>query len=320
MPAGSYIEEFPEPDHFHRGRDAPDLRNMAAYIIERAVRHRLDELIQVIEQFAHRERHGSVRPELLEQAHILRAYRIFDPERVEFFQLLAHIDHILWLNAFMRIMQELYFFSADLPHGPEQFRYRLHVCAGIDELIGRLAKARILKIGLLRQVQRAVATLLDPHIEFFRFIPPVAFVTLAVVWFGIGESSKVVLIFYTSVFIVTLNTVAGVLAVSESKLRAAVSLGAGRRQIMLYVVLPATVPHVVTGARLAMGNSFLTIVSAEIVAAQVGLGALIWTSRNYGRIDWVFVGIIVLGVLGFVFDRVLRIVARRVLRRYAVKL
>jgi taurine transport system permease protein len=175
-------------------------------------------------------------------------------------------------------------------------------------------------VGLVMGRVRIIRTLLDPHIEFFRFIPPVAFVTLAVVWFGIGESSKVVLIFYTSVFIVTLNTVAGVLAVSESKLRAAVSLGAGRRQIMLYVVLPATVPHVVTGARLAMGNSFLTIVSAEIVAAQVGLGALIWTSRNYGRIDWVFVGIIVLGVLGFVFDRVLRIVARRVLRRYAVKL
>nr|WSY57248.1 hypothetical protein OG999_48740 [Streptomyces sp. NBC_00886] len=66
--------------------------------------------------------------------------------------------------------------------------------------------------------------------------------------------------------------------------------------------------------------SFLTIVSAEIVASRVGLGSLIWTSRNYGRIDWVFVGIITLGILGFVFDRVLRIVASRVLRRYGVKL
>jgi NitT/TauT family transport system permease protein len=175
-------------------------------------------------------------------------------------------------------------------------------------------------VGLVMGRMRLVRTLLDPYIEFFRFIPPIAFVTLAVVWFGIGESSKVVLIFYTSVFIVTLNTVAGVLAVSESKLRAAASLGAGRWQTLRHVVLPATVPHVVTGARLAMGNSFLTIVSAEIVAAQVGLGALIWTSRNYGRIDWVFVGIITLGLLGFVFDRVLRIVARRLLGRYGVKL
>ncbi|MER5434156.1 ABC transporter permease [Streptomyces sp. NPDC002588] len=173
--------------------------------------------------------------------------------------------------------------------------------------------------GLLIGQIRLVRQLLEPYIEFFRFIPPIAFVTLAVVWLGIGESSKVVLIFYTAVFIVILNTSAGVMAVSESKLRAAASLGASRGQILRGVVLPSTVPYIVTGARLAMGNSFLTIVSAEIVAAQVGLGSLIWTSRNYGRIDWVFVGIITLGVLGFVFDRVLRIVAARVLRRYGVK-
>lgn len=175
-------------------------------------------------------------------------------------------------------------------------------------------------VGLLMGQVPIIRRLLDPYIEFFRFIPPVAFVTLAVVWLGIGEASKVVLIFYTSVFIVTLNTIAGVLSVNETRLRAAAALGAGRWQVMRSVVLPSTVPHIVTGARLAMGNSFLTIVSAEIVAAQVGLGALIWTSRNYGRIDWVFVGIIVLGVLGFAFDRVLRIVASRLLRRYGVKL
>lgn len=175
-------------------------------------------------------------------------------------------------------------------------------------------------VGLLVGQVPVVRQLLEPYIEFFRFIPPVAFVTLAVVWLGIGESSKVVLIFYTAVFIVTVNTSAGVMAVSESKLRAARNLGANRRQILRSIVLPSTVPHIVTGARLAMGNSFLTIVSAEIVASQVGLGSLIWTSRNYGRIDWVFVGIITLGILGFVFDRVLRIVASRVLRRYGVKL
>lgn len=174
-------------------------------------------------------------------------------------------------------------------------------------------------VGLLIGQIRLVRQLLDPYIEFFRFIPPISFVTLAVMWLGIGESSKVVLIFYTAVFIVILNTSAGVMAVSESKLRAAASLGASRSRILRVVVLPSTVPYIVTGARLAMGNSFLTIVSAEIVASQVGLGSLIWTSRNYGRIDWVFVGIITLGLLGFVFDRVLRVAASRVLRRYGVK-
>ncbi|MEU4226695.1 ABC transporter permease [Nonomuraea sp. NPDC026600] len=175
-------------------------------------------------------------------------------------------------------------------------------------------------VGLLMGRLRVVRVLLEPYIEFFRFVPPIAFVTLAIVWLGIGEASKVVLIFYTSVFIVALNTIAGVLAIDEAKLRAAASLGAGRLQVLRFVVFPAVVPHIVTAARLAMGNSFLTIVSAEIVASQVGLGALIWTSRNYGRIDWVFVGIVTLGLLGFVYDRILRIVAGRVLRRYGVKM
>lgn len=173
-------------------------------------------------------------------------------------------------------------------------------------------------IGLLMGRIRFVRTLLDPYIEFFRFIPPIAFVTLAIIWLGPGESSKVILIFYTSVFIVTLNTIAGVLAVDETKLRAASSLGAGQVQTMLFVIVPATVPYIVTAARLAMGNSFLTIVSAEIVAAQEGLGSLIWSARNYGRTEWVFVGIFTLGVMGFLFDRVIRVLAKRLLGRYAV--
>jgi NitT/TauT family transport system permease protein len=175
-------------------------------------------------------------------------------------------------------------------------------------------------LGLLMGRVKLIRQFMDPYIEFFRFIPPIAFVTLAIVWLGLGEASKVVLIFYTSVFIVTISSIAGVLAISEDKLRAAASLGANKRQILRWVVLPASVPSIVTGARLAMGNSFLTIVSAEIVAANVGLGALIWQSRNFGRIDWVFVGIITLGILGFIFDRVLRLVAGRVLARYSVKL
>ncbi|MCV9996103.1 ABC transporter permease [Paeniglutamicibacter sp. ZC-3] len=174
-------------------------------------------------------------------------------------------------------------------------------------------------IGILMGRLNVVRQLLDPYIEFFRFIPPIAFVTLAVIWFGIGETSKVVLIFYTSVFIVTVSTIAAVLAIPENRINAASNLGASQRQIMTSVVLPSAIPGIVTGARLAMGNSFLTIVSAEIVAAQHGLGALIWQARNYGRIDWTFVGIITLGLLGFTIDRILRIASGRYLARYGVK-
>lgn len=173
-------------------------------------------------------------------------------------------------------------------------------------------------LGLIMGHFKLVRRLLDPYIEFFRFIPPIAFVTLVIIWFGPGESSKVSLIFYTTVFIVVLNMIAGVLSVSDLRLRAAASLGAGPVWTLLTVILPSTVPYMVTGARLAMGNSFLTIVSAEMIAAQDGLGALIWSARNFGRTEWVFVGIIVLGLLGFLFDRIVRVVANAFLRRYGV--
>ena len=173
-------------------------------------------------------------------------------------------------------------------------------------------------VGIVMGYFSFVRRLLDPYVEFFRFIPPIAFVTLAVIWLGPGEASKVALILYTTIFIVTINTIAGVLSVSELRLRAAATLGAGRWQTLLTVIVPSTVPYMVTGARLAMGNSFLTIVSAEIVAAQVGIGSMIWTARNYGKTEWVFVGIITLGLLGYICDRIVRQVVQRLLRRYSV--
>ncbi|MBN9064610.1 MAG: ABC transporter permease [Rhizobiales bacterium] len=173
-------------------------------------------------------------------------------------------------------------------------------------------------LGMLMGYFPFVRRLLDPYVEFFRFIPPISFITLAVIWLGPGELSKVILITYTTVFIVMINTIAGVVATSELRLRAAAALGASRFKILTTVIFPSTIPSMVTGARVAMGNSFLTIVSAEIVAAQTGLGSLIWTSRNYGKTEWVFVGIITLGVLGYLCDRIVRLFVKRTLKRYAV--
>lgn len=171
-------------------------------------------------------------------------------------------------------------------------------------------------LGIFMGRFAVVRLLMDPYIEFFRFIPPIAFVTLAVIWLGPGEITKIALIFYTTVFIVTLNTIAGVNAVNPLRLQAARSLGATKLTEMTTVILPSTIPYMVTGARIAMGNSFLTVVSAEIVSSQTGLGATIWTARNFGRTDWVFVGIIALGILGYLFDRAFRISTSKFLQRY----
>ncbi len=171
-------------------------------------------------------------------------------------------------------------------------------------------------LGLFMGRFAVVRLIADPYIEFFRFIPPIAFVTLAVIWLGPGEITKIALIFYTTIFIVTINTIAGVNAVNPLRLQAARSMGAGRLTEMTTVIFPSAVPFMITGARIAMGNSFLTVVSAEIVSAQTGLGAMIWTARNFGRTDWVFVGIISLGILGYLFDRAFRIATRKWLARF----
>jgi NitT/TauT family transport system permease protein len=151
-----------------------------------------------------------------------------------------------------------------------------------------------------------VRRLLEPYTEFLRFIPATALITVAVIWFGIGEGSKIFLIIYTTIFIVIINTAAGVTAVAQNKIRAARSLGASRAQVFFFVAFPATVPYILTGMRLAMANSFVTIVAAELVAANNGLGRMIWDSRMYMLVDQIFVALLVLGLLGFTADRLFR--------------
>ena len=161
-------------------------------------------------------------------------------------------------------------------------------------------------IGLVIGSFPIVRRLLEPYTEFLRFIPATALITVAVIWFGIGEGSKIFLIIYTTVFIVIINTAAGVSAVAPNKIRAARSLGASSLQVFFNVALPATVPYILTGMRMAMANSFVTIVAAELVAANNGLGRMIWDSRMYMLVDQIFVALLVLGMLGFAADRLFR--------------
>jgi NitT/TauT family transport system permease protein len=161
-------------------------------------------------------------------------------------------------------------------------------------------------IGLAMGSFRPVRKVLEPYTEFLRFIPSVAMITVAVIWFGIGEASKIFLIIYTTIFIVIINTAAGVSAIAPNKIRAAEALGATRAQIFLHVALPATVPFILTGMRLAMANSFTTIVAAELIAANDGLGKMLWDGRLFMLVDEIFVSLVTLGLLGFMVDRLFR--------------
>lgn len=173
-------------------------------------------------------------------------------------------------------------------------------------------------LGVAMGRVHVVRLLAEPLLNFIRFIPPIAFVTLFLLWFGIGESSKVFLILYATLFTVILNTMTGVLAVSEDRLRSARIMGASEWQILIHVILPSSVPYIFTGVRLAMGTSFMAIIGAEMVAANEGIGFMIWNSRLYFKTDWIFVGLVTLGLMGFVADRILALLGRAVLANYGV--
>lgn len=165
-----------------------------------------------------------------------------------------------------------------------------------------------------------VRMLLDPYIEFFRFIPPIAFVTLFMIWFGLGELSKITLIVYTAFFTTFLSTMSGAMSVETERIRAAQCLGATPRQVFFKVIIPATVPHIITGVRLALGLAFMTVIAAEFIAAQSGIGYLIFNSRLFAQTDNVFVGIITLGLMGFAANWLLKAIVSRIAYRYDVKL
>jgi NitT/TauT family transport system permease protein len=174
-------------------------------------------------------------------------------------------------------------------------------------------------VGLAMGLFRPVAIVLEPYVQFFRFVPPVAWIIPAILWFGIGETSKIFLIFYTTVYLVLLNTMAGVAAVARNQIRSARCFGASPRQLFLWVSLPATMPYVLTGMRLGMGNSFAAVVGAEFIASQSGLGFLILDSGTWMATDRMFAGMLTLGLLGIAADQLFRLVTTRGAARYLVK-
>jgi NitT/TauT family transport system permease protein len=171
-------------------------------------------------------------------------------------------------------------------------------------------------LGLGMGAFASVRRFLDPIVNFLRFIPPIAWLSPFLIWFGIGEATKVLLITYTVTFMVMLNTLAGIIAIPRNRIRVAQCLGASRWQIFVYVMTPAAVAYILTGMRIAMGNAFVTIVTAEMIAAQAGLGYLILVSKNFGGTDLIFLGMITLGILGLVTDRLFVLAIDRYARRY----
>lgn len=171
-------------------------------------------------------------------------------------------------------------------------------------------------LGLSLGSFKAARWLLEPPLQFFRFIPPIAWLTPVLIWFGIGENGKYVLITYTTTFMVMISTYSGVVAIRNNQLRAARCLGADRRRVFQYVIVPATLPHILNGMQIGMANSLQTVVVAEMLAANEGLGFMIINSRVSLSTELAYVAIFLLGVFGLLADSSFRGLVARVAWRY----
>ena len=146
----------------------------------------------------------------------------------------------------------------------------------------------------------------DPIVEFMRPVPPLALIPLVIIWFGIWETGKIVLLFLAALWIMTIAARAGVSGVNISKIHAAYSLGASKWQIMRHVIVPNSLPEIFTGARVAMGVCWGTVVAAELVAAQKGAGMMIIAASKFQLTDIVIMGIVLIGVIGYAIDILMR--------------
>lgn len=183
---------------------------------------------------------------------------------------------------------------------------RVMVGFGAGAVLGTL-------LGLAMGSIVVVDALCAPFIAFLRPLPQLAYLVLLIIWLGIGETSKITLLFLAALPISAVAARDGVRNVSLARVQVAQSLGASRWQIFRYVVFPSALAEIFTGARLAIGAVYGTLIAAEIIAGTSGIGWLILDAGRFLRSDYVFVGILIIGATGIVLDRVLVTVEHRVI-------
>lgn len=174
-----------------------------------------------------------------------------------------------------------------------------------------LGTAAAVPIGFLMGWYAAVRGLVEPWIQFFRTIPPLAIIPLAIVLMGIGEAPKIFVIFLAAFLACVISTFQGVVNVDRTLINAARVLGAGDLTIFRRVVVPASTPFILVGMRVGLGSAWATLVAAELIAAQQGLGYRMQNAQLYYDLPTIFVGLISIGVLGLVMDRLLLMAERR---------
>ena len=183
-----------------------------------------------------------------------------------------------------------------------------------------LAACVAVPLGLWMGWVRGAYQTLNPIFQILRPISPIAWIPIAILWFGVGDASPIYLIFISSVFPMIVQTVVGVHTIERRYLRAAQNFGVSHRTLFMRVVIPAVMPQILVGMRIGLGVAWLVVVAAEMIALHSGLGYMIMDSRNAGnRYDLVVAGMIIIGLIGLSLDGIMRTLegARWVRWRYA---
>lgn len=167
-------------------------------------------------------------------------------------------------------------------------------------------------LGLLSGYNSKIRAILEPIVEFYRPLPPLAYYTILVLWMGIDESSKLSLLYLAGFAPVYIACVAGVVRIKEDYIQGGETLGANKRQIFFYVIFPAALTDIFTGLRTALGVEYTTLVASEMVAATAGIGWLVLDASNYLRSDIVFMGVIIMGFTGIILDQIIRLIEGKI--------
>lgn len=217
----------------------------------------------------------------------------------------------LFLPAPQQVLHQLVVIAS--PQGFMDATLWQHLAASLGRILVALLAAVVIgvPVGIAMGLSDTVRGLLDPLIEIYRPVPPLAYLPLMVIWFGIGETSKILLIYLAIFAPVTLSTVAGVRSVAQVRIRAAQALGANRWQLLCFVVLPSALPEILTGIRIGLGVGWSTLVAAELIAATRGLGFMVQSAGEFLATDVVIAGISVIAIIAFGLELGLRALQRR---------
>jgi ABC-type nitrate/sulfonate/bicarbonate transport system permease component len=168
-------------------------------------------------------------------------------------------------------------------------------------------------LGLLVGYYWWASAIFSPFLSALRPIPPIAFIPLVVLYFGIGEFSKILLIFMAALWYVALNTSAGVKSVPSDLMRAGLNMGLNQWQLFLYVIFPSSLPYIMTGIKTSTAVSWAIVVAAELVAAQEGLGYMVMDAATFFRVTDVYIGIALIGMIGILLEALTMIAESRLL-------